>query len=153
MPHRKPIITRTDLNSLDEILQNDLTEMVSDATNLAGLRQRLDTALVVDDDRVPSTVVTMDSVVVLADESGDEDVYTLVFPNEADIAASKLSVIAPIGVAILGKHVGQVVRARVPSGQRRIKIQDILHQPQSEATYQQRRSTGGSPVSHEPSRL
>lgn len=79
-------------------------------------------------------MVTIKSVVVLRDESGEQEVYKLVLPAAADIASSKLSVITPNGVAILGRHVGQTVRTRLPGGLRRITIREIRYQPESAAS-------------------
>lgn len=131
MPTRKPLITYTDQQQLTQLLDQDDVTCIADPQALQSLRTRLETALLIDDDRIPATVVTMESVVQLRDvTSGDEDVFTLVFPEHANIAESKLSVIAPVGTAIIGRHIGQIVRGRVPSGERRLEIVDILFQPE-----------------------
>ncbi|KAA1261993.1 Regulator of nucleoside diphosphate kinase [Rubripirellula obstinata] len=131
MPTRKPLITQSDYQQIRELLESDYLDCIADSQTLSMLQHRIESALIVDDDRVPASVVTMESVVQLRDPiNGDEDVYTLVFPEHADIAVGKLSVISPIGIAILGRHVGQMVRGRVPSGQRTVQIQSILFQPE-----------------------
>jgi regulator of nucleoside diphosphate kinase len=131
MPHRKPLITHSDHRQLMSLLQQDDVTYIADPQALHALRIRLETALLIDDDQIPATVVTMESVVQVRDTSSfDGDIFTLVFPNLANIKEGKLSIFAPVGVAMLGRHVGQIVRIRLPSGQRQIEIADVLFQPQ-----------------------
>ena len=57
--------------------------------------------------------------------------YVLSFPEEADISQGAISVLAPIATAILGYSKGDVVEWKVPSGIRRISIEDVLYQPEA----------------------
>ena len=68
----------------------------------------LERALVVADDAVPRDVVRMGSVVEFESEGGRKRV-TLVFPPEADIAAGKVSVLTPVGAALIGLAKGQSI--------------------------------------------
>jgi len=96
------------------------------------LRHELDRARIVSADQVGSKVVTMHSRVVLRDETSCESMtYTLVHPKLADHDASRLSVLAPIGMAILGYREGDLVEWEVPAGIRRIRIQEVLFQPEA----------------------
>jgi regulator of nucleoside diphosphate kinase len=63
--------------------------------------------------------------------SGESNTYSLVFPTEANFAEGKISVLAPIGTAILGYRQGDPIEWPVPSGLRRLKIEEILYQPES----------------------
>jgi regulator of nucleoside diphosphate kinase len=65
--------------------------------------------------------------------SGDLATYTLSYPVEADLDAGKLSVLAPIGTALLGYREGDVVEWPVPGGVRVLKIERLLHQPEAAA--------------------
>ena len=56
---------------------------------------------------------------------------TLVFPADADIDAGKLSVLSPVGTALLGYAEGDTVEWEVPAGKRRIRIEKILYQPEA----------------------
>jgi hypothetical protein len=58
-------------------------------------------------------------------------VYTLVFPNEADIEQNRISVLAPIGIAMLGYRVGDILEWPVPSGLSRLKVKEVLYQPEA----------------------
>lgn len=80
-------------------------------------------------------VVTMDSTVEVRDvATGELDTYTLAYPNQADISKSRISILAPVAIAILGNRVGNVVTVRTPSGERRIRIEQILFQPEHDGT-------------------
>ena len=96
----------------------------------------LDRPAIVRPEDVPRNVVTMNSTVVLRDlDTKEKETYTLVFPDAADIANDRLSVLAPVGTAILGERVGDVVRWRVPQGWRRLKVERVVYQPEREGAY------------------
>jgi regulator of nucleoside diphosphate kinase len=60
-------------------------------------------------------------------ESREEEFYTLVFPEEADISRGLISVLAPVGIALLGHRKGELIEAKVPGGTRRLKIVEVKH--------------------------
>jgi regulator of nucleoside diphosphate kinase len=131
MPKRKIIITRSDYEYLKELLSSEFTQAISPSDYLESLEVELELAEVVDPERVPKHVVTMNSTVKLRDlDTNEVETYTLVFPDEADIANFKLSVLAPVGTAILGQRVGDVLRWRVPDGWRRLRVVRVLYQPE-----------------------
>jgi regulator of nucleoside diphosphate kinase len=135
MSEREIFITRLDKERLEELLEvakNIGKPSREDAQNLRDLERELQRAQVVAPDEVPADVVTMNSKVVLRDlKTSEEMTYTLVFPRNADIAAGAISVLAPVGTAILGYREGDEVEWRVPAGMRRIAIQKILYQPEA----------------------
>ena len=131
MPKRKIIITQSDYEHLEELLSSEFTQVIGPADYLDGLEAELVRAEVVDPERVPKSVVTMNSTVKLRDlDTNEVETYTLVFPEQADIANNKLSVLAPVGTAILGQRVGDVLRWRVPGGRRSLKVERVLYQPE-----------------------
>jgi len=88
------------------------------------LLDELTRAEVVADHQVPADVVRMESVVECEDENGGErHVLTLVYPQDADVSAGKVSVLAPVGSALLGLSVGQSIDWAAPGGrQLRLKV-------------------------------
>ena len=87
-------------------------------------------------EEVPDDVVTMNSTVTILDlETNEVETYTLVYPDLADIATGRISVLAPVATAVLGWRVGDVVTVRVPSGRRRIRVKDITFQPERAGEY------------------
>jgi regulator of nucleoside diphosphate kinase len=67
--------------------------------------------------------------------SGETETYTLVYPDEADIDDGKLSVLAPLGAALLGTRAGRVVEVAAPAGPRRVKVERVLYQPEAVGDY------------------
>lgn len=134
MERRDIYITEFDLNRLTELLGVWQTFKGSKSTSihLEGLSEELDRAHIVAPKDIPPDVVTMNSRVRLSDTSKEEDlIYTLVFPRDADAEAGKISILAPIGTAILGYKVGDIIEWPVPLGIRKVKIEEVLYQPEA----------------------
>lgn len=103
---RKPQIrmTRSDHERLSR-LANALSSVSSNVADQ--LFTELDRARVVDDARIAINVVRMGSTLRYTTDSGEDRTVTLVFPGEADIAEGKISLLTPIGVALIGLSAGQ----------------------------------------------
>jgi regulator of nucleoside diphosphate kinase len=134
MFRRKTTITRPDRDRLVEITQAKANTLRW-AMFIDELRREIDRARVVEPTRVSPNVVTMHSKVQFQDQARDShEVYTIVYPDEADLRAGKLSVLSPMGTALLGAREGDVVRVLGSEGPRAIKVQSILYQPESAAS-------------------
>jgi regulator of nucleoside diphosphate kinase len=132
MPNRTIHITEYDLTRLRELIRAAGHTDYRGSEYLDQLTNELNRAKIVATEEVPPDVVTMNSKVRLEDvDTGEEMVFTLVFPEEADIPQDKISVLAPIGTAMLGYRVGDTFEWQVPAGLRRIKVKEILYQPKS----------------------
>jgi regulator of nucleoside diphosphate kinase len=99
----------------------------------AGLAPELDRADIVPFHAVPPNVVTMNSRVAFEDETtGEFRIVTIVYPHEADSSEGKISVIAPVGSALLGLSVGQSIEWCFPDGRpRTLRVVDLLYQPEA----------------------
>ncbi len=129
---RKLYVTQVDKERLEELIA--VAEEFGDYSrkDLEGLAGELARAKVVPSKDVPPEVVTMNSQVILRDvDTSEEMTYSLVFPKDADIDAGAISILAPVGTAILGYSEGDVIEWPVPSGIRRIRIERILYQPEA----------------------
>ena len=136
MEDRTIYITKFDLERLEELLAVAGEFSYRDRGDLEELEAELQKGKLVDSKEVPPNVVTMNSRVRLVDVDKDQPmVFTLVFPKDADIDAGKLSILSPIGTAIFGYSVGDVIEWRVPAGIRRIKIEEVLYQPEAAGDY------------------
>ena len=128
---KEVIVTEADFDQLKALLdsrQYRATHPVS----LMVLKEDLDRSRVVPPAEVPRGVVTMRSRVRVRDLADDEiDTYTLVYPDEADVNEGKVSVLAPIGMALLGSPAGETIRFEAPAGKRRLKIERVLYQPEA----------------------
>lgn len=125
-------VTEHDARRLRTMAGQLLKRFGPDRRAAEDLRRELDRADIVPATHVDPRVVTMHTRVRLRDEvNGQSLVYTLVFPERADLASGHLSVLAPIGTAILGYREGDLVAWDVPAGTRRLRIEKILHQPEA----------------------
>jgi regulator of nucleoside diphosphate kinase len=64
-------------------------------------------------------------------ETNEEMIYTLVFPEDANVEEDKISVVAPIGTAMLGQRVGDEFEWEVPAGTVRLRVEELLYQPEA----------------------
>ena len=95
------------------------------------LEREVKRACTVEKTSIPGDVVTMNSKVRLHDmDSGENEVYTLVYPLMADPEDHRISVLAPVGTAIVGSRVGDLIEWPVPAGVRRLLVKEILYQPE-----------------------
>ena len=136
MEQRTIYITEYDLKRLRELIEEAKRIDRRGNQYLESLDAELSHGKVVAPTEVPSDVVTMNSQVRLIDlDTHEEMVYTLVFPQEADVTQSKISVLAPIGTAMLGYRVGDTFTWKVPDGFRRLQVKEVLYQPEAAGDY------------------
>ena len=124
-------ITDTDSQKLRRLIAGLRGGKSPGVEHLDMLEQELDRAEVVASEAIPRDVVTMNSEVRMQDmDSGSIQRYKLVFPSQFRWDFS-VSVLAPIGTAMLGYRVGDVIEWPVPRGIRRLKVQEVIYQPEA----------------------
>lgn len=137
MSEPKIIISRTDCQRLELLLASSFAKAIESRSHLEALRYELRRARIVAAEDIPDDVITMNSTVSLYDMDYDvTDTYTLVYPREADILENKVSVLAPMGTAILGYRVGDVVTWQNSGGARQLLVKDLVYQPEREGAMQ-----------------
>ena len=137
MKPRRIFITAFDKERLDELIIVAREFGDQDRRYLDDLAAELTRAKVVESKGVPPSVVTMNSKILLRDvDTGEEMTYSLVFPKDADIGAGAISVLAPVGTAILGYGEGDTIEWLVPAGRKWIKIEKILYQPEAAGDFE-----------------
>ncbi len=125
-------ITEADMKRLRPLLEG----MKNSRDDLRGLQAELENARVVLPAEVPPDVITMNSKARLRDlDSKEEMIFTLVFPGNANIEEDKISVVAPIGTAMLGHRVGDEFEWAVPAGVVRLQVEEVLYQPEAAGDY------------------
>lgn len=130
-------ITEVDRQRLIDLIVNAQSGEYRGSVYLEKLRGELDRAQILTSQEIPGEVITMNSKVVLLDLDNKEEVtYTLVYPEHANSAEGKISILAPIGTAMLGYQVGDVFEWEVPAGKRRLRIEKILYQPEAAGDYE-----------------
>lgn len=113
------IVSSHDMDRLDAMLESPAVSKTPAALALA---EELNRATVLAPDQIPEGIVMMHSRVECEDGvTGEKHVLTLVFPREADVDQGKVSVLAPVGSALLGLSVGQSIDWDAPGG-RRLKL-------------------------------
>ena len=131
MPQEPQIILSSqDLQRLERLLDSVSAE---DVPGLDALRRELDRAEVVEPDAMPENVVTMNSTVRFVDElSGREFELTLAYPDDMHLTHGTVSILAPIGSALLGLSVGQSIDWTLPGDRTTtLRILAVTYQPEA----------------------
>ena len=125
-------VTSFDMSRLFAMIEQMRQHGVAEPASLARLEDELARCDEVAEGAVDADVVTMNSRVELRDlASGQTHTLTLVFPQQADASARRVSVLAPLGTAILGYRVGDVIDWAMPTGVRQYQILAIHYQPEA----------------------
>jgi regulator of nucleoside diphosphate kinase len=126
------VMTRLDVQRLEKVLDN----MQAPLDLLEALEDEVLRARVVSHKRIAGDVVTMNSTVRFIDEASEREfVLTLVYPEQAGRPGT-ISILAPVGIALLGLKVGQSINWQGPQGRPlKLKIMDILYQPEASGDY------------------
>lgn len=121
------VITDLDYERLALLLQH------TESSNAAVLEEELARATVVAQKEVPRDIVTMNSTVQFVDqESQRESEITLVYPKDADVTKGRVSILAPVGIALIGLRIGQSIQWPMPNGQKRsLKVTALRYQPEA----------------------
>ncbi len=94
------------------------------------LAEKLNRSVVVPPEHIPENVVTLYSTVAVENlTEGGNHLFTLVFPGAQ--GENRISILAPIGIALLGETLGTVVECQVPETTLRLKITGLLYQPEA----------------------
>ncbi|KLV10016.1 MULTISPECIES: nucleoside diphosphate kinase regulator [Photobacterium] len=129
------IISSLDAERLDNLLESMAN---SDLPGLADLEDELDRATIVAPEEVPPTVVTMNSTVRFSVASSKETFcYTLVYPSDVKKDAKNISILAPVGSALLGMSQGDEIEWPKPGGGiLKVRIEEIVDQPERNGDFQ-----------------
>lgn len=124
MNHTPIYITRDDYSKLRLLVTTALHSNASAA--LKRLGEELDRAAVIDPTAIPAGVVAMESRVEFEDLGTSEvEEYTITFPDRANVEEKRLSILAPIGTALIGCREGDIVNWNTPGGVRQLKIRRV----------------------------
>jgi regulator of nucleoside diphosphate kinase len=132
MAERTIHMTKFDMDRLMDLIDRARIQAKRNKTNLDQLEQELTRAILMEPRDIPRDVVTMNSRVVITDvDSGETTSCVLVFPSDANASENRISVLAPLGTALLGYREGDVVEWRVPAGIKRLRVDQVLYQPEA----------------------
>ena len=129
-------ITDNDIKRLRELIEKVKTLDHEDKKYLKELRDELNKGEVVSSKDIPPNVITMNSKVRLMNMTTQKEmVCCLVFPEDSNADQGKISIFAPIGTALLGYKVGDIIEWKVPAGLMKLKVEEILYQPEAAGDY------------------
>lgn len=129
-------ITDFDRERLYSLINNNRLASSRIKAQIEKLEEELEKAVVVEPENIPADVVTMNTKLRLRDEqSGEERILSLVFPSDADFEKNRISVLAPVGTALLGYRVGDLIEWEVPSGTKTFRIIETIYQPEAAGHY------------------
>ncbi len=149
MKKRKIFVTESDRIKLKKLFLTTIGFRRKDLKTVKDLLEELERAEVITDEKINENIITMNSTVLIKDlDLNKEFVYTIVYPEHADNESNRISILAPIGTALLGYKVGDTVELDVPSGKRKLKIKKILFQPESATRINQSNVKAYNIVSH-----
>jgi regulator of nucleoside diphosphate kinase len=122
------------LTSIDaERLGRTIAASAQQAATASLLKEEIARARIVPQSAIPPDVVTMNSRVLVRDvDTGKTSELTLVYPRDADVDHGRVSVLAPLGSAMLGLSVGQTIEWPLPGGRtKRVAVLQIRYQPEA----------------------
>ena len=125
----EPVLRKDDYNVLIAYLHGAKPKTAFDRVNADALQAELKKAKLVDEADFPGDVVRINSTVHVRSEKNDHVMHiTVVTPEKANIKENKISVMAPLGTALLGFRKGQRVKWRVPAGERIFEILEVINE-------------------------
>jgi regulator of nucleoside diphosphate kinase len=126
---RKVLITRGDLFRLEELIECALRFQPLSHEHLIEVQEELERATILEAEKIPEDTVTMNSEVFLKDLSDGTDLrYKVVYPRDAHLDKNRISVLAPLGAALLGRRKGEVFECNAPGGVRQFKVEEVTCQ-------------------------
>lgn len=132
----KLIINRLDYARIKKCI-NDAKQFKSvSETEAEKLMKELNSAKIVEPEAIPSNVVTMNSIVKLSFLNNNKQVqFQIVYPDKANIRENKISIFSPIATALIGYKINDEIEWIVPAGLTKLRIDDIVYQPEAAGDY------------------
>lgn len=133
---KKIKITNLDYIRLSKLVDSAKNKQDIELKNIDSLFNEIKRAEKIDSKKISPKIITMNSVVkVLNEETKNQIIIKVVYPEEADFKKGFVSILSPLGTALLGYEKGDKVFFNAPKGKVKITIQDIKYQPESEGEY------------------
>ena len=133
---KKLILNKLDYLRIKKAIESAKQVKSINANEAADLMKELDSATIVEPKEIPSDVVTMNSEVKISFLNNNREVrFRIVYPKEANLKENKISIFSPIATALIGYKQGDEVEWIVPAGPTRIRIDEIIYQPEASGDY------------------
>ena len=126
--NNQPVLLKDDYELLISYLTGSYGNIVFDRQNVKKLQEELKKARLVNKDQFPFDTVRLNSTIKIKTEGeGEVMELMLVTPDKANIKEKKISVMAPIGTALIGFRKGQKIKWQVPAGKKTFTIIDVTN--------------------------
>lgn len=133
---KKIVLNKLDYLRIHKHIREAKLRKTIEAREAEKLVSELENATLLEPQQIPADVVTMNSVVKISfvgDTAQQE--FRIVYPEEADIKARKVSIFSPVATALIGFRVGDLIEWMVPGGMKKIRIDGISYQPEAAGDY------------------
>lgn len=135
MRNHNIIISSVDHDRLLQLVDSARLDWRIPRQSLDVLEGELGRATIVEPGRLPRNAIAMNSIVCFRDlDTEESERYQLVFPPDADVIHQRISVLAPIGTALLGFRRGDIIEWQVPQGRRRLQITKVIQEQPANQT-------------------
>lgn len=132
----KIIINRLDYARIKKCIDDAKQFKSISNAEAENLLKELDAAEIVKPEAIPSNVVTMNSIVKLSFLNNNKQVvFQIVYPDQASLKENKISIFSPIATALIGYKVADEIEWIVPAGLTKIRIDEIVYQPEASGDY------------------
>lgn len=122
------LIKKEDLEIITTHIKTGLARHSFDRQNVMELEAELKKATLVNNEDLPDTVVGLNSTVIIKDVATNRVFsFTIVTPDRSNIRRNMISVLAPMGTALLGFQKGQMVKWKLPSGEKKFMIMEVAN--------------------------
>lgn len=132
----KIILSKLDFSRIKACIHDARQFKSIDAKDAEALMNELNSAKVIDSEKMPGNIVTMNSIVKISFLNAKKQTkFQIVYPGKADLKNKKISIFSPIATALLGYKAGDEIEWIVPAGPTKIRIDEIIYQPEAAGHY------------------
>lgn len=130
------IVNRLDYLRIQKRIRDARNAKTLEAMEAEKLQKELDSATILEPVEIPSDVVTMNSLVKVSFvDGGRQQEFKIVYPEDSNFKEKKVSILSPIATALIGFRVGDLIEWVLPGGLTKIRIDEILYQPEAAGEY------------------
>lgn len=128
----KIILSKLDFSRIHKCINDARRLNKIDADEAEKLLNELHSAKIVEPEEIPGDIVTMNSVVKISFMNTNRTIqFQIVYPDDADIKKNRISIFSPVATALIGYKVSDEIEWIVPSGMTKMRIDEILYQPEA----------------------
>lgn len=129
---KKVTLTKNDYTRIYKAITDAKNSKTINSNEAEKLLSELSKAEIVSSEKIDKDVVTMNSEVKLFFENTQkEQSFKIVYPQDANLKENKISIFSPIATALIGYKIGDEIEWIVPGGMTKIKIVDLIYQPEA----------------------